>query len=95
MSYERFAELANLLAAMPFTDDEMKATVEPVPQDDRGHTRLLAEREKVIGLFENAVGIERLRGTAWASFQACSEFADLQPTSPTAPDPNLSRRPPS
>lgn len=79
VSYERFAELANLLAATPFTDDEMKATVEevmPVPQDDRDHSRLLAEREKLIGLFENAVGIERLRGTAWASFQAWSEFAD-------------------
>ena len=79
-SYERLGELANVLAATPFTDGQMKATVDevmPIPQDDRDHARLVAEREKVINLFDGgAVGIERLRGTAWAGLQAWTEFAD-------------------
>ena len=79
-SYEQLGELANVLATTPFTDRQMKATVDevmPVPQDDRDHVRLVTEREKVLNLFETgAVGIERLRGTAWAALQAWTEFAD-------------------
>lgn len=47
-----------------------------IPKDDRDHTRLEAARAKVIQLFETAVGIERVRGTAWAAFQGWTEYAD-------------------
>lgn len=78
-SYVRFGELANVLAVTPFTDQQMQATVDrimPVPQDDRDHDRLEAERAKVIQLFETAIGIERVRGTAWAALQGWTEYAD-------------------
>jgi phage/plasmid-like protein (TIGR03299 family) len=78
-SYVRFGELANVLAVTPFTVKQMKATVDrvmPVPRDDRDHGRLESERTKVIQLFETAVGIERVRGTAWAALQGWSEYAD-------------------
>lgn len=47
-----------------------------MPKDDRDHGRLEAERGKVAQLFETAVGIERVRGTAWAAFQGWTEYAD-------------------
>lgn len=78
-SYERFGELANVLAVTPFSTRQMKATIDrlmPVPRDDRDHTKLEAERGKVIRLFDTAVGIERVRGTAWAAFQGWTEYAD-------------------
>jgi phage/plasmid-like protein (TIGR03299 family) len=78
-SYERLGELANVLAVTPFTGAQMQATVDrvmPVPRDDRDHSRLEAEGGKVIQLFDTAVGIERVRGTAWAALQGWTEFAD-------------------
>ncbi len=78
-SYDRLGELANVLAITPFTEKQMKATVDrvlPVPQDDRDHGRLEAERAKVIQLFDTAIGIERVRGTAWAALQGWTEYAD-------------------
>jgi hypothetical protein len=69
-SYTRLGELANVLAVSPFTEKRITATVYrlmPVPKDDRDHNRLEAERGKVLRLFETAVGIERVRGTAWAA----------------------------
>ena len=78
-SYDRLGELANVLATTPFTDVQMKATVDrvmPVPVDDKDHTRLEAERTKVVQLFDTAVGIERVRGTAWAALQGWTEYAD-------------------
>jgi phage/plasmid-like protein (TIGR03299 family) len=78
-SYVRFGELANVLAITPFSDQQMLATVDrvlPVPKDDRDHDRLEKERGKVIQLFETAVGIERVRGTAWAALQGWTEYAD-------------------
>lgn len=78
-SYTLLGELANVLAITPFTEKQMTATVDrllPVPKDDRDHNRLEAERGKVLRLFETAVGIERLRGTAWAALQGWTEYAD-------------------
>jgi hypothetical protein len=68
-----------VLAVTPFSTRQMKATIDhlmPVPKDDCDHTKLEAERGKGIRLFDTAVGIERVRGTAWAAFQGWSEFAD-------------------
>lgn len=78
-SYERLGELANVFSVTPFTDSQMQATVDrvmPVPRDDRDHSRLEAERAKVVQLFDTAVGIDRVRGTAWAALQGWTEFAD-------------------
>ncbi|WP_242370607.1 DUF932 domain-containing protein [Anaeromyxobacter sp. SG26] len=78
-SYDCLGELANVLATTRFTEEQMKATVDsvlPVPRDDRDHGRLEAERAKVIQLFDTAVGIERVRGTAWAALQGWTEYAD-------------------
>ena len=58
---------------------QMKTTVDmvmPVPMDDGDHRRLQVEREKVVQLFDTTIGIERLRGTAWAAFQGWTEYAD-------------------
>ena len=77
-SFEKLGELANLLATTPFTDKQMMSTVDvlmPVPRDDGDHRRLETEREKVVQLFDTAIGIERLRGTAWAAFQGWTEYA--------------------
>jgi phage/plasmid-like protein (TIGR03299 family) len=78
-SYDRLGELANVLASTPFTEKQLKATVDtvlPLPRDDRDHGRLEAERAKVIQLFDTAVGIERVRGTAWGALQGWTEYAD-------------------
>jgi phage/plasmid-like protein (TIGR03299 family) len=78
-SYETFGELANLMAMTRFTSKQMQATIDgilPVPPDDRDHRRLLVEREKVQRLYETAVGVEKLRGTAWGAFQSWTEYAD-------------------
>jgi hypothetical protein len=78
-SYEKLGELANVFASTPFTDKQMKATVDlvmPIPLDDGDHRRLETEREKVVQLFGTAIGIEKLRSTAWAAFQGWTEYAD-------------------
>jgi phage/plasmid-like protein (TIGR03299 family) len=78
-SYETFGELANVMAMTRFTSKQMQATIDgilPVPPDDRDHRRLLQEREKVQRLYETAVGVEKLRGTAWGAFQSWTEYAD-------------------
>ena len=78
-SYESFGELANVLAETRFTGRQMQSAIDqvlPVPVDDRDHRRLLVGREKVQRLFETAVGVEKLRGTAWAALQGWTEYAD-------------------
>ena len=79
-SYETFGELANLMATTPFTDKQMKATIDvvlPVPKDDLDHLRIDRDREKVRSLFETAVGLEpAIKGTSWAAINAWSEFLD-------------------
>ena len=72
-AYETFGELANVMATTRFTGKQMQATIDgilPVPEDDKDHRRLLVEREKVTRLYETAVGVKKLRGTAWGAFQA-------------------------
>jgi hypothetical protein len=67
------------MAITRFTGKQMQATIDgvlPVPQDEKDHRRLLMEREKVQRLYETAVGVEKLRGTAWGAFQSWTEYAD-------------------
>jgi hypothetical protein len=79
-SYETFGELANCMAVTPFSDKQMKATIDvvlPVPKDETDHLRIERDREKVLSLFETAVGLESaIRGTSWAAANAWSEFLD-------------------
>ena len=79
-SYETFAELANFMAVTPFTDTQMKATIDavlPVPKDENDHLRIVRDRQRVLSLFETAVGLEpAIRGTSWAAANAWSEFLD-------------------
>lgn len=79
-SYDLFGDLANEMAKTRFSDRQMLATVDelmPVPRDDREHTGLLKERDRVLSLFEVGIGLESaIRGTAWAAFQAWTEYLD-------------------
>ena len=79
-SYERFGELANVLATTKITGLQLIEAIDkvmPVPVDDKKHDRIIQDREKVMELFETGVGIEgAIRGTAWAAFQAFTEYAD-------------------
>lgn len=79
-SYETFGELANFMAVTPFTDKQMKATIDvvlPAPKDETDHLRIERDREKVLSLFETAVGLESaIKGTSWAAANAWSEFLD-------------------
>jgi phage/plasmid-like protein (TIGR03299 family) len=80
VSYDRFGDLANLMAVTRFTEAQLMTTLDnvmPVPQDDKNHDRIIRDREKVKELFETGIGIEgQIRGTAWATFQAFTEWAD-------------------
>jgi len=79
-SYETFGDLANVMAVTPFTDMQMKATIDavmPLPNDDADHLRIEKDRENVLSLFETAVGLEpAIRGTSWAAANAWSEYLD-------------------
>lgn len=80
LSYDRFGDLANMMATTRFTGLQLVTAIDhvlPVPQDEKNHDRILRDREKVKELFETGVGIESaIRGTGWAAFQAFTEFAD-------------------
>lgn len=80
VSYDRFAELANVLAASPFSDVQLAKTLDavlPIPDDDKKHDRIIRDRTKIRELFEAGTGIDSgIRGTAWAGFQALTEWAD-------------------
>lgn len=82
---EEFEQVANMLASVKFSDKMMAATINsifPLKTDDDGKAveagKLLADkREKVQTLFTDGAGITSgIRGTAWAAFQAWTEFAD-------------------
>ena len=77
--YTQFQQLANELAATRLTDAGLAKVIDlvlPVPNDDKDHSRIKTSRAKVVELFENGVGMRGIRGTAWAGFQAFTEFAD-------------------
>jgi phage/plasmid-like protein (TIGR03299 family) len=79
-SQECFGELANHLAVTKVTGLQLIDALDrvmPVPEDDKKHDRIIQDREKVMELFEGGVGIVGdIRGTAWAAFNAFTEFAD-------------------
>lgn len=78
---DHFEEVANALASTKFTDRQMARTVDdllPLPNGKEEAGKQLAEkRERVLSLFETGAGINAaIRGTAWAAFQAWTEYSD-------------------
>lgn len=79
-SYDNFGQLANVLSATRMTDADMRITVDnvlPLPSDEKDHTMLESDRERVNKLFHEAIGMnDKIQNTAWAAVQAWSEFSD-------------------
>ncbi|MFZ5440482.1 MAG: DUF932 domain-containing protein [Myxococcota bacterium] len=85
---DAFEVMANQLAAAKFTEKMLAATLDdllPLPKGDATEsagvaaatTRITERRERVQTLFEAGMGINAsIRGTAWAAFQAWTEYAD-------------------
>jgi phage/plasmid-like protein (TIGR03299 family) len=78
--YETFGRLANALAATKVSQAQVKAVIDailPVPKDDKNHSRIETQREEVLAMHETATGLSAgIRGTAWGSLQAWTEWAD-------------------
>lgn len=94
-NFEKFGELANMMAGARFTLRQHQATIDrviPLPDDDKKHPRLISQREKLGALYETFIGGGSIRGTAWGAFQAWTQFADhVRPSFGDAPD-SLSRK---
>ncbi|MCK8504231.1 DUF932 domain-containing protein [Myxococcus fulvus] len=79
-SYARFGDLANRLAATPFSEEQLRRVLDvvlPLPEDEGNHPRILHAREKVVELYHVGAGIEGdMQATAWAALQAVAEYAD-------------------
>lgn len=81
-----FEAVANMLASTKFTDAQMSKSIDtllPLKTDDAGKVieagkQLAEKRDTVLGLFQGqGIGISAgIQGTAWAAFQAWTEFAD-------------------
>lgn len=79
-----FEEMANMLANAKFTERQMQRTIDtllPLKMVDgveqEAGKQLADKRERVLSLFETGVGIGAgIRGTAWAAFQAWTEYSD-------------------
>jgi phage/plasmid-like protein (TIGR03299 family) len=77
--YEEFQQNANRLLVTKFTDAQMEKVAEglfPANDDGEVSTRSENTRAQVIDLFSNGRGIQPVRGTAWAAYNAVTEFAD-------------------
>jgi phage/plasmid-like protein (TIGR03299 family) len=83
----------NALADTKFSDKMMDAAVrklfgvKPDLKDEDVATRTLNNMNKVRELFEAGVGLEGWRGTAWAAFNAVTEFADHHRSLRSSTDP--------
>lgn len=78
---DEFEAVANMLAGTKFTQRQMERTIDDLmPLDLERETQsksLTEKRERVLSLFEAGMGIgPAIRGTAWAAFQAWTEYAD-------------------
>lgn len=78
---DEFEQVANMLASTRFTERQLLRTIDdllPLADDKEKQSKALVEkRERIQSLFETGMGIgPGIRGTAWAAFQAWTEFAD-------------------
>lgn len=80
--YDAFNEQAMLLASKQYSRDqlnEMLLKLFPNPENvDRETTANAIKRDRVIQLFENGAGHDKIAGSAWAAIQAVSEFAQWE-----------------
>jgi phage/plasmid-like protein (TIGR03299 family) len=77
--YKAFEVKANWLADQRFNEIQMQAALEKIfPSKENGEvaTRTQNTREKVLELFDKGEGQAPFRGTAWAAYNAFTEFAD-------------------
>ena len=75
--YERFGQLANEMVRTPFTTGQFSETIDsilPIPADNKPHPKLENMRETIRHLWRNSRGGEGLQNTAWAAWQAWTEF---------------------
>lgn len=88
--FEKFGQLANLMAETRFTTRQMQQTVDaifPTPEAAKASSRLVEKREKLMSLWAGeAAGMEGIKGTAWGALQAWTEFADHHTTVRALPD---------
>ena len=77
---DEFEAMANMLASTKFTERQMARTIDdllPLPEEKEAGKQLIEKRERVASLFETGIGIgPAIRGTAWAAFQAWTEYSD-------------------
>jgi len=79
-AYRKTEETINQLASTQFTDQQfeqvnrmifgVKDDVEEIP------TRTKNAMDKTRDLFESGIGLDRWRGTAWAAYNAATEYSD-------------------
>lgn len=83
---QEFEALANSLIERPFTRTNMTTLLDALiplkltEEDQSVGGRALASKEKqrdgIMGLFANSPNLENVRGTAWAAYNAVTEYAD-------------------
>lgn len=76
--YKKFEDTVHQLGATPFTDLQMKqVAIQLLPDGENGpSTQAINQRANLFSLFENGLGHEGIRGSAWAAVNAVAEFAD-------------------
>lgn len=78
--YDLFGNVANAMADTRFSDKQMDATIDilmPVKDEAKMSKAQQEKRDTIRSLFESGTGIDAgIRGTAWAAFQAWTEYAD-------------------
>lgn len=76
--YEKFGQLANLLAGVKLNAEKQRAVIDAVLplHKDKDNSRRIQARQSVEALHESAVGLDGIKGTAWGAYQAWTEWAD-------------------
>lgn len=76
--YEGFEQTANMLIATPFTEKQMVKVAEAMfpAKDEDVSTRSNNMRDEVVALFTDGTGMDKIKGSAWAAYNAVTEFTD-------------------
>ncbi len=81
--YKDFEARANSLVTTPMTDKQMESLTEhlfPAKENADGDVKVSTRsqniRDTMMNLFVHGAGHERVRGTAWAGYNAVAEYAD-------------------
>jgi len=77
--FNRFQERADWMARQKFTDIQMQMLAQglfPAKDENEVPTRTQNNRNKVVRLFDQGIGLADFRGTAWAAINAVAEYTD-------------------